>query len=189
MTAPGGGAAEKHPDVSRILFSADALAEEVQQLGRAISADYGERSPLLIGILKGVVPFLADLVRAITIPCSLDFLAISSYGSPSRSGNAQILKDLDHPIEGRDVILVEDIVDTGLTLHYLVRTLRQRRPASLVICTLLDRPRRRLVSLPLVYRGFEIPDDFIVGYGLDYQEAYRNLPYIAILRSELHHLA
>jgi hypoxanthine phosphoribosyltransferase len=181
------GVGQKHPDVSRVLLTADALAEEVRQLGRAISADYADRSPLLIGILKGVVPFLADLVRAITIPCSLDFLAISSFGSPSRSGNAQILKDLDSPIEGRDVVIVEDIVDTGLTLHYLARTLRQRRPASLVICTLLDRPRRRLVSLPIAYRGFEMPDDFIVGYGLDYRELYRNLPYIGILRSELYH--
>ena len=178
---------ERHPDIAHVLLAPDEIAGRVRQLGAQISQDYADQDPLLVGVLKGVIPFLADLCRAITIPFTIDFLAICPYGAHrGRCGNVQILKDLEEPAEGRSIILVEDIIDTGLTLHYLLRWLRQRNPASVVICTLLDRPRRRLVNLPIVYRGFQIPDYFVVGYGLDYREHYRHLPYIGVLRPEVY---
>ena len=164
------------------LVGADRLAERVRELGEEISADYAGRDLLLVGVLKGAVFFLSDLMRQIEIPCELDFMAVASYGSATESsGVVRILKDLDTPIEGRDVLIVEDIVDSGLTLQYLLRTLEARGPASLEVCALLTKPDRRTVGLPTRYIGFEIPDKFAIGYGLDHAERYRNLPYVAAL--------
>ena len=177
---------EQHPDIAHILLAPDEIIERVSQLGDLISQDYSSRDPLLIGVLKGVFPFLADLSRAVTIPHTVDFLAICPFAKRGECGAIRILKDLEEPAEGRHILLVEDIVDTGLTLHYLRRWLSARNPASVALCTLLDRPRRRLVDLPVTYRGFRLPDHFIVGYGLDYQEQYRHLPYIGVLRRELY---
>jgi hypoxanthine phosphoribosyltransferase len=177
---------ERHPDIAHILLAPDEIAARIQQLGASISQDYCDRLPLLVGVLKGVFPFLADLSRAISIPHTIDFIAICPYAQRGNYGTVRILKDLEESAQGRHILIVEDVVDTGLTLHFLLRWLRQRQPASLNICTLLDRPRRRLVNLPVIYRGFSIPDHFIVGYGLDYQELYRNLPYIGILRPEIY---
>lgn len=160
----------------------DVLQRRVAQLGAAICADYAGRPLLLICVLKGAVFFLADLMRHIDIPVEVDFMAVASYGSATdSSGVVRILKDLDMPLEGRDVLIVEDIVDSGLTLQYLMRNLGSRNPASLEVCSLLTKPSRRKVDLPVRYVGFEIPDRFVVGYGLDYDERYRNLPYIAAL--------
>ena len=177
---------ERHPDTAHILLAPDEIASRVRQLGDMISGDYVDRDPLLIGVLKGVFPFLADLSRAISIAHTVDFLAICPFAKRGECGTVRILKDLEESAEGRHVVLVEDIVDTGLTLHYLMRWIKARNPESLAVCTLLDRPRRRLVDIPVVYRGFKIPDYFVVGYGLDYQELYRHLPYIAVLRSEIY---
>ena len=173
---------ERHPDIAHVLLASDEIASRVNQLGGLISQDYKDRDPLLIGVLKGVFPFLADLSRAITIGHTVDFLAICPFASRQECGTVRILKDLEESAQGRHILLVEDIVDTGLTLHYLVRWLQARNPASVAICTLLDRPRRRLMDLPVAYRGFKIPDHFIVGYGLDYRERYRHLPYVGVLR-------
>jgi hypoxanthine phosphoribosyltransferase len=168
--------------IGEILVQPDQLQHRVRELGQQISADYEGRNPLLIGVLKGAVFFLSDLMRAISVPCEVDFMAISSYGSSTASsGVVRILKDLDAPIEGRDVIIVEDIVDSGLTLQYLMRNLTARRPASLEVCALLTKPERRKIDLPTRYLGFEIPDRFVIGYGLDHAERYRNLPYVAAL--------
>ena len=177
---------ERHPDTAHVLLAPDEIADRVSQLGELISQDYENRDPLLIGVLKGVIPFLADLSRAISTPHTVDFLAIWPFAQRGEYGTVRILKDLEESAEGRHILLVEDIVDTGLTLHYLVRWIRARNPASLAICTLLDRPRRRLVDLPVAYRGFKIPDYFIVGYGLDYQELYRHLPYLGVLRPDVY---
>jgi hypoxanthine phosphoribosyltransferase len=171
-------------DIAEVLLTREQIAARVTDLGRDISRDYADRSPLLISVLKGAVFFVTDLSRAIEIPVSLDFMAITSYGSArAQSGVVRLIKDLDVEITGRHVILVEDIIDTGLTAGYLLRLLQARTPASLRICTLLDRPRRRiLTALPIVYRGFEVPDRFVVGYGLDYRERYRQLPFIGVLK-------
>jgi hypoxanthine phosphoribosyltransferase len=177
---------ERHPDIAHVLLGPDELASRVRELGSLVAQDHGDCDPLLVGVLKGVFPFLADLSRAIRIPHTVDFLAICPFAKRGECGAVRILKDLEEAAGGRHIVLVEDIVDTGLTMHYLVRWLQARDPASLTICTLLDRPRRRLVDLPVAYRGFKIPDHFIVGYGLDYQEHYRNLPYIGILRPEIY---
>ncbi|MBI2861427.1 MAG: hypoxanthine phosphoribosyltransferase [Chloroflexi bacterium] len=175
-----------HPTVARVLFSAEEISEKVSQLGAAISADYAGLNPLLVGVLRGTTFFLSDLVRAISIPITLDFIAISSYGPQSESsGVVRLTKDLDEPIEGQHVLLVEDIVDTGLTLRYILRNLRARGPASLEVCALLDRIVRRLVDIPIKYWGFSLPDVFVVGYGLDYLQRYRNLPYIGVLRDDV----
>jgi hypoxanthine phosphoribosyltransferase len=172
----------RDPKIGEILVQPDQLQRRVRELGQEISADYAERNPLLIGVLKGAVFFLADLMREITVPCELDFMAISSYGSTTQSsGVVRILKDLDRAIEGRHVLIVEDIVDSGLTLQYLMRNLGARKPASLEVCALLTKPDRRKVDLPTRYLGFEIPDKFAIGYGLDFAEHYRNLPYVAAL--------
>jgi hypoxanthine phosphoribosyltransferase len=169
--------------IGEILVQPDELAHRVRELGEEISRDYADRHLLLIGVLKGAVFFLADLMRHIDIPCEVDFMAVSSYGSSTdTSGVVRILKDLDAPLEGRDVLIVEDIVDSGLTLQYLMRTLQTRGPASLEVCALLTKPERRLVETPARYVGFEIPDKFAIGYGLDYAERYRNLPYVATLQ-------
>lgn len=168
--------------IGEILVQPDRLRRRVQELGAEISAEYEGRNPLLIGILKGAIFFLSDLMREITVPCTVDFMAISSYGSSTASsGVVRILKDLDAPIEGRHVLIVEDIVDSGLTLQYLMRNLGARAPASLEVCALLTKPERRKVDLAPRYLGFEIPDRFVIGYGLDHAERYRNLPYVAAL--------
>ena len=168
--------------IGEILVQADELQHRIRELGAEISRDYKGRDLLLIGVLKGAVFFLADLMRQIDVPCEVDFMAVSSYGSSTdSSGVVRILKDLDAPLEGRDVLIVEDIVDSGLTLQYLMRTLETRSPASLAVCALLTKPERRKVETPARYVGFEIPDKFAIGYGLDYAERYRNLPYVATL--------
>jgi hypoxanthine phosphoribosyltransferase len=172
----------RDPQIGEILVQPDELKQKVRDLGAAISADYAERDLLMVCVLKGAVFFLADLMRAITIPCEVDFMAVSSYGSATdSSGVVRILKDLDRPIAGRDVLIVEDIVDSGLTLQYLMRNLGAREPASLEVCALLTKPERRKVELPTRYVGFEIPDKFAIGYGLDHAERYRNLPYVAAM--------
>jgi hypoxanthine phosphoribosyltransferase len=169
--------------IGEILVQPDQLQRRVRELGDEITADYDGRNPLLIGVLKGAIFFLSDLMRAIHCPCEVDFMAISSYGSSTASsGVVRILKDLDAPIEGRHVLIVEDIVDSGLTLQYLMRNLGARNPASLEVCALLTKPERRKVNLPMRYLGFEIADRFAIGYGLDHAERYRNLPYVAALQ-------
>ncbi len=176
-----------HPDVEQIMLSEEEINNRVRELGEQISRDYQGKSILVVGILKGAMIFLADLVRNISVPTYFDFMAVSSYGSSTvSSGAVRILKDLDKSIEGKHVIIVEDIVDTGLTLNYLVDILRARDPQSLKICTLLDKPERRTVDVKIDYLGFRIPDKFVVGYGLDYNERYRNLPYIAVLKPEIY---
>jgi len=168
--------------VGDILVQSDELAHRVRELGDRISSDYAGRELFLVGVLKGAVFFLSDLMRHLTVRCEVDFMAVASYGSSTdSSGVVRILKDLDAPIEGRDVLIVEDIVDSGLTLSYLLRTLKARDPASLEVCALLTKPERRKVELPIKYVGFEIPNRFAIGYGLDFGERYRNLPYVAVL--------
>jgi hypoxanthine phosphoribosyltransferase len=170
------------PGLGEVLVTAEDLQRRVAELGEEISRDYAGRSLLLIGVLKGAVFFLSDLMRFIDIPVEVDFMAVASYGSATdSSGVVRILKDLDAAIEGRDVLIVEDIVDSGLTLQYLLRNLGSRNPSTLEVCALLTKPERRKVDLPTRYVGFEIPDRFVVGYGLDYAERHRNLPYVAAL--------
>jgi hypoxanthine phosphoribosyltransferase len=177
--------APRHPDIAEILVQPDDLQHRVKALGRQISEDYEDKDLLLIGVLKGAVFFLSDLMRQIEVPCEVDFMAVASYGSSTESsGVVRILKDLDAAIEGRDVLIVEDIVDSGLTLNYLLRTLRTRGPASLEVCALLTKPDRREVDTPVRYIGFEIPNRFAIGYGLDHAERFRNLPYVAALADE-----
>jgi hypoxanthine phosphoribosyltransferase len=172
----------RDPAIGDILVQADDLQHRVRQLGAEITRDYEGKDLLLIGVLKGAVFFLADLMRHIEAPCEVDFMAVASYGSATdSSGVVRILKDLDTPIEGRHVLIVEDIVDSGLTLQYLLRSLEARGPASLEVCALLTKPSRRKVDLPARYVGFEIPDRFAIGYGLDHAERYRNLPFVAAL--------
>jgi hypoxanthine phosphoribosyltransferase len=171
------------PEIGEILVQADDLQHRIAELGAQITEDYRGRDLLLVGVLKGAVFFLADLMRHIEIPCEVDFMAVASYGSATESsGVVRILKDLDMAIEGRDVLIVEDIVDSGLTLQYLLRSLQARNPASLEVCALLTKPARREVDLPARYVGFEIPDRFAIGYGLDHAEKYRNLPFVAALQ-------
>ena len=171
--------------ISEVLLSEQQILRRVQELGAAISADYAGLDPVLVGVLRGVVLFMADLMRAIPIPHSVDFLAITSYGAAGRAGQVRLLKDLEASIEGRHVLFVEDMVDTGLTLHALLRMLRARQPASLHVCTLFNKPRLRLVKLPIRYIGFELPDRYVVGYGLDYRQRYRNLPYVGVLSAQI----
>ena len=175
----------KDPAIGEILVQQDDLAHRVQALGEQISADYEGRSLLLVGVLKGAFFFLSDLMRELDVPCEVDFMAVASYGSSTdSSGVVRILKDLDASIEGRDVLIVEDIVDSGLTLSYLLRTLKAREPGSLEVCALLTKPERREVDLPIRYVGFEIPNRFVIGYGLDHGERHRNLPYVAVLSDD-----
>ncbi len=172
--------------VGEILIEEDALRNRIRELGEEISADYAGRDLLLIGVLKGAVFFMADLMRRLTVACEVDFMAISSYGaSTDSSGVVRILKDLDINIEGRDVLVLEDIIDSGLTLSYLIRNLEARDPASLEVCALLTKPERREIDVPVRYVGFEIPNRFVIGYGLDFAERYRNLPYVAVLHPDL----
>ena len=168
--------------IGEILVQADELQHRIGEMAEQVSRDYEGKDLLLIGVLKGAVFFLADLMRRLDIPCEVDFMAVASYGSSTdSSGVVRILKDLDAPLEGRHVLIVEDIVDSGLTLQYLMRTLEARGPASLEVCALLTKPERRKVEMPARYVGFEIPDKFAIGYGLDFAERYRNLPYVAAL--------
>jgi len=170
------------PAIGETLVPADELQGRVQKLAAEISRDYDGRDLVMIGILKGAVLFLGDLMRSMTISCEIDFMAVSSYGSETdSSGVVRILKDLDASIEGRDVLIVEDIIDSGLTLQYLLRSLNARNPASLEVCALLTKPDRRRVDLPIRYVGFEIPNRFVIGYGLDYAQRYRNLDFVAVL--------
>ena len=170
------------PLLGETLVEASALQARVRELGAEISRDYADRDLLLVCVLKGAVFFLSDLMRSISVPCEVDFMAVASYGSATdSSGVVRILKDLDAPIENRDVLIVEDIVDSGLTLHYLLRSLRARNPATVEVCALLTKPDRRKVDLPTRYVGFSIDNRFAIGYGLDHDEHYRNLPYVAAL--------
>jgi hypoxanthine phosphoribosyltransferase len=170
------------PAIGETLVSAEDLERRVKELGAEINRDYEGRQLVMIGVLKGAVLFLGDLLRELTVPCEIDFMAVSSYGSSTdSSGVVRILKDLDAPIEGRHVLLVEDIVDSGLTLHYLLKNLRARNPASLEVCALLTKPERRRIELPIRYVGFEIPNRFVIGYGLDHAQRHRNLRYVAVL--------
>lgn len=169
-------------DLSSILFNEEQIESRVRELGEVISRDYSGKNPVVIGILKGSLIFMADLIRRLTIPLSIDYVAVSSYGrSTDSSGVVRIVKDLDEPIEGRHVLVVEDIVDTGLTLRYLLDNLQSRGPLSIAVCVFLDKPSRRKVDIVPDYCGFEIPDEFVVGYGLDYAENYRNMPFIGVL--------
>jgi hypoxanthine phosphoribosyltransferase len=175
------------PDVEEVLLSGEEVQARVAELGAQLAADYAGRDPVLVSVLKGSIIFLADLVRAMPIPLSIDLMEVSSYGaSTESSGQVRILKDLSTSITGRDVIVVEDIIDTGLTLNYLLRYLADKGPATIRICCLLDKPARRLAQIEIDYRGFTIPDRFVIGYGLDYGERYRNLPYIGVLRPSVY---
>jgi hypoxanthine phosphoribosyltransferase len=177
---------ETDPAIGEVLVSAEDLERRVGELAAEISRDYEHRNLMLIGILKGAVLFLADLMRQLTVPCELDFMALSSYGSQTdSSGVVRILKDLDAPIEGRDVLIVEDIIDSGLTLQYLMRNLRARNPSSVEVCALLTKPERRRVEMPTKYVGFEIPNVFAIGYGLDHDQRHRNLDYVAALNEDV----
>ncbi|HUG48794.1 MAG TPA: hypoxanthine phosphoribosyltransferase [Candidatus Limnocylindria bacterium] len=181
-----------HPDlladVAEVLITEEQIQQKVRELGQRLSADYAGQQLTLVSVLKGSLPFMADLMRAIDVPVQIDLMEVSSYGGATTetSGLVRILKDLSSSIEGKDVLIVEDIIDTGLTLNYLLRYLRGKNPRSLRICALLDKPARRLVEIPIDYRGFTIPDQFVVGYGLDYGEHYRNLPFIGVLRPEVY---
>jgi len=178
--------AELERAVDEILIDEHTLQTRIGELGESISADYAGRDLLLIGVLKGAVFFMADLMRRLTVSCEIDFMAISSYGaSTDSSGVVRILKDLDINIEGRDVLVVEDIIDSGLTLSYLIRNLEAREPATLEICALMTKPARREIDVPVRYVGFEIPNRFVIGYGLDFAERYRNLPYVGVLSADL----
>ncbi len=173
-------------DIQQVFVSTDVLQKRVREIGQAISKDYQGKNPVLVGALKGVIFFMSDLLRAITIPVEVDFIAISSYTAEARDrGVVRVTKDLDLPITGRHVIFVEDVIDTGLTLNYLVASLRARQPASLEVCVLFNKVTRRLINLPVRYKGFDLPDYFVVGYGLDHHERYRNLPYVGILKPEV----
>lgn len=174
-------------DIREILIAEDVLQSKVKELGAKITEDYKGKDLLLVCVLKGAVIFVSDLMRNIDLPLDIDFMAISSYGSNTQSsGVVRILKDLNTSIEGRHLLIVEDIIDSGLTLSYLVDNLKSRKPATVNICTILDKPDRRKTNLDIKYTGFQVPDEFVVGYGLDYAEKYRNLPYIAVLKEEIY---
>jgi len=176
-----------HDDVEKILYTKETLENRIAALGRQITADYAGKAPLCIGVLKGSFVFMADLIRAIDLDCSVEFMAVSSYGDgTTTTGAVNITKDVGVSIEGRDVIIIEDILDSGVTLSYLMGYLSAMKPASLAICTLLDKPARRKADVKPDYCGFECPDEFIVGYGLDYAQRYRNLPYIGILKRSVY---
>ncbi len=171
-------------DLQDVLFTQEQIQARVAQLGQAISQDYAGKNPLLVGVLKGVLFFMADLLRHITIPVEMDFIAVSSYSPEARDqGYVRLVKDLETPIHNQHVLFVEDVIDTGLTLNYLLGNLRARQPASLEVCTLFNKPDHRLIDIPLRYTGFTLPDQFVVGYGLDYREQYRNLPFVGLLKA------
>ena len=175
-------------DIQTVLVTEEQLRAKVAELGAQVSRDYAGRDLLLVSILKGAVVFMADLMRAVTIPCSIDFMVVSSYGGTNTesTGLVKIVKDLDADLSGRDVLIVEDVLDTGVTLSNLVPMLRMRHPNSVKICAILDKPARRKTSITADYRGFEVPDAFVVGYGLDYDEKYRNLPFVGVLKPEVY---
>lgn len=174
-------------DVESVLLSAEELAKRIEEIGAEITKDYAGKEILMIGVLRGAVLFMADLARAIKVPVAIDFMAVSSYGSgTSSSGVVRILKDLDEDVAGKHVLVVEDIIDSGLTLNYLLDNLKSRKPASIKLCTLLNKPERRKVEVKIDYNGFDVPDYFVIGYGLDYAEKYRNLPFIGILKPEVY---
>lgn len=174
-------------EIQSILYSEEEIQQKVAELGEAISRDYAGRNPLVICVLKGAFIFMADLVKKLTIPLEIDFMAVSSYGQSTKSsGVVKIIKDLDVPVEGRHVLIVEDIIDSGLTLSYLIDVLERRNALSISVVTLFDKPARRTVDLVPDYKGFTLPDEFVVGYGLDYAERYRNLPFIGILKPEVY---
>ena len=174
-------------DIARVLFSEEQLQTRVAEIAAQIDRDYEGKEPILVSVLRGSFVFMADLVRRITLPCTVDFMAVSSYGSgTTSSGQVKIVKDLSEQIEGKDVLVVEDILDSGNTLSYLLKLLEARHPASIRLCTLLDKPERRTKPVAVQYSGFTIPDEFVVGYGLDYDEKYRNLPYIGILKPSVY---
>lgn len=176
-----------HDDIKTVLVSEEQLKAKVAELGAQISKDYEGKNLVLVSILKGSVVFMADLMRAISIPCSIDFMVVSSYGSSTTtSGLVKIIKDLDDDLSGKDVLIVEDILDTGVTLSNLVPMLKLRNPSSVKICTILDKPSRRKADVQPDYEGFRVPDEFVVGYGLDYDEKYRNLPYVGVLKPEVY---
>ncbi len=177
-----------HQDIDHILVSEEQLQAKVAELGAQISADYEGRDLLLVSILKGAVVFMADLMRAVAIPCAIDFMVVSSYGgaNTSSTGLVKIIKDLDQDLSGKDVLIVEDILDTGITLSHLMPMLQMRKPNSLRLCTILSKPSRRKADIEPDYCGFEVPDEFVVGYGLDYDEKYRNLPYVGVLKPEVY---
>ena len=183
-----GRTVDLHDDIAEILLTEEQIAARVADLGARITADYQGRTLTLVSVLKGSLPFMADLMRAIDLPLRIDLMEVSSYGGATTesSGLVRILKDLSASIAGEDVLIVEDIIDTGLTLNYLIRYLRGKNPATLRICTLLDKPARRLVEIPVEYIGFQIPDQFVIGYGLDYGEVYRNLRYVGVLKPEVY---
>ncbi len=174
-------------DIDKVLITQEELDKRVQELGEQISRDYKDKNLLMVSVLKGSVVFMADLMRAISIPAAIDFMAVSSYGSGVKtSGVVRILKDLDSPIEGKDLLVVEDILDSGVTLNYLRELLRERGPASIKIVTLLDKPERRTADVVADYTGFTVPDEFVVGYGLDYDEHYRNLSFVGVLKPSVY---
>lgn len=177
-----------HQDIDHILVSEEDLQAKVAELGAQISADYEGKDLLLVSILKGAVVFMADLMRAVSIPCGIDFMVVSSYGgaNTSSTGLVKIIKDLDQDLSGKDVLIVEDILDTGITLSHLMPMLQMRKPSSLRLCTILSKPSRRKADIEPDYCGFEVPDEFVVGYGLDYDEKYRNLPYVGVLKPEIY---
>ena len=174
-------------DIERVLFSEEELDRRVSEIAAEINRDYAGKEPMLISVLRGSFVFMADLIRKIEVPCTVDFMSVSSYGrGTTSSGQVQITKDLSDDIEGKDIIVVEDILDSGNTLSYLLQLLQARKPASMKLCTLLDKPDRRVKEVHVNYTGFTIPDEFVVGYGLDYAEKYRNLPYIGILKPRVY---
>ncbi len=174
-------------DILKVLLTEEELHRKVQEIGSRISHDYEGKNLLMVSVLKGSVVFMADLMRAISIPCEIDFMSVSSYGSGAKtSGVVKIIKDLDINLEGRDLLIVEDILDSGLTLSYITQMLMDRKPSSIRLCTLLDKPERRQADVYADYIGFQVPDEFVVGYGLDYAEKYRNLPYIGVLKPEVY---
>jgi hypoxanthine phosphoribosyltransferase len=172
-------------DIKSILITEKEISNRVKELGEAITRDYLGKDTVMVAVLKGSIVFLCDLLREISIPIALDFLSISSYSGQVQTGIVRILKDLDQNIENKYVILIEDIIDTGLTLNYILKTLKARKPEDLRVCALLDKKVRRIVDIPIDYRGFEIPDEFVVGYGMDFEQRYRNLPFIGVLKDEI----
>ncbi len=175
-------------EIEKVVFKAEEISDRVSCIGQAITKDYQNRNLVLVSVLRGSLLFLADLFRQINLPVVIDFMAISSYGNSSKeSGVVQVLKDLNESILGKDVLVIEDIVDTGLTLSYLLRSLQAKQPLSLKVCALLDKSARRIIDIDLAYKGFDCPDVFVVGYGLDYRQKYRNLPYIGVLKSDVYY--
>ncbi len=177
---------EQAEDIAEVIFTEEQIQQQVAGIGRAITCDYAGKDLVMVGVLKGVLFFMADLLRRVALPVEVDFLAVTSYSNEMRNqGLVRLVKDLEMPINGRHVLFVEDVIDTGLTLNYLLKNLRERQPASLEVCVLFNKPNNRLIDTRLKYKGFDLPDRFVVGYGLDYQEKYRNLPFVGMLKAEV----